>query len=467
MKALLDQLETVMPTSITGSVVRTEGLMAAVAGFPAPVGAVAEIQRQAGPPIFGEVVGFRDALTLVFPYQAMSGVRRGNQVRLRRTSRFLRVGDQLLGRVIDAHGAAADQLPEPSLPHRTLLERSPPSATQRPPIKTPLTTGVRALDGLLTCGNGQRMGIFSGSGIGKSVLLGMMARNTSADVNVIAMIGERGREVNEFLTRDLGPDGLRHSVVVVATSDQPAILRVQAAMTATAVAEYFRDRGKSVMLLMDSVTRFAMAQREIGLAAGEPPATRGYPPSVFSLLPKLVERAGCGPRGSITAFYTVLVEGDDANEPVSDAVRGLLDGHTILSREIASRGHFPAIDVLESISRLMPIVADEPHRQAAMAVREVMAAQRDHQDLIAVGAYRSGANPLVDAAIAMQNEINGFLRQAVDESSSWESTREALLQLAARCQAARTSPAPKPLSESAGLNRNPARQTPVDAGASR
>jgi len=466
MNALIDQLESVMPTAITGSVVRTEGMMAAVAGFSAPVGAVAEIERQAGPPILGEVVGFRDALTLVFPYEAMSGVRRGNQVYMRRTSRFLRVGDQLLGRVIDAHGVTTDQFPEPSLPHRTSLDGTPPAAMERPPIETPLTTGVRALDGLLTCGIGQRMGIFAGSGVGKSVLLGMMARNTSADVNVIAMIGERGREVNEFLTRDLGDEGRRRSVVVVATSDQPAILRVQAAMTATAVAEYFRDQGKDVMLLMDSVTRFAMAQREIGLAAGEPPATRGYPPSVFSLLPKLVERAGRGPRGSITAFYTVLVEGDDTNEPISDAVRGLLDGHTILSRGIASKGHFPAIDVLQSISRLMPIVADKEHRQAAITIREVMAAYQEHRDLIAIGAYRAGTDSLVDTAIAMQDELNGFLRQAISEALSLETSREALLRLASLCHAARTSSGAQTPADPAELNRQLDHETPANAHAS-
>ena len=452
MNAIIDQLESVMPTAITGSVVRTEGMMAAVAGFPAPVGAVAEIERQAGAAILGEVVGFHDALTLVFPYEGLSGVRRGTQVRMRRTSRFLRVGDQLLGRVIDAHGATTDHLPEPSLPHRTSLDRRPPSATERPTIDLPLSTGVRAIDGLLTCGRGQRMGIFSGSGVGKSVLLGMMARNTSADVNVIAMIGERGREVNEFLKRDLGDEGRRRSVVVVATSDEPAILRVQAAMTATAVAEYFRDQGKNVMLLMDSLTRFAMAQREIGLAAGEPPATRGYPPSVFSLLPKLVERAGRGPRGSITAFYSVLVEGDDTNEPVSDAVRGMLDGHTVLARALASKGHFPAIDVLESISRLMPTVADEAHRQAAATVREVMAAYREHQDLISVGAYRGGANPLVDAAIAMQSEINRYLQQAVDEPSSLDSSRDVLLGLADLCVASHAMPAAAASGEAAGAD---------------
>ncbi len=252
MNALIDQLDSLMPTCITGSVVRTEGMMAAVAGFPAPVGAVAEIERQAGPPILGEVVGFRDAFTLVFPYEAMTGVRRGNRVSMRRTSRFLRVGDQLLGRVIDAHGVTTDQFPEPSLAYRAALDGSPPSALERPTIDEPFRTGVRALDGFLTCGTGQRMGIFSGSGVGKSVLLGMMARNTSADVIVIGLIGERGREVNEFLTRDLGEEGRKRSVVVVATSDEPAILRVKAAMTATAVAEYFRAQGKNVLLLMDS-----------------------------------------------------------------------------------------------------------------------------------------------------------------------------------------------------------------------
>jgi FliI/YscN family ATPase len=466
MNALIDQLDKVMPTAINGSIVRTEGMLAAVAGFPAPVGAVARIERQAGPPILGEVVGFRDALTLVFPYEVMSGVRRGNRVSMCRTSRFLRVGDQLLGRVIDAHGETTDQLPPPSLPHRMTLDGAPPAALERPPIEKPITTGVRAMDGLLTCGTGQRMGIFSGSGVGKSVLLGMMARNTSADVNVIAMIGERGREVNEFLTRDLGDEGRKRSVVVVATSDQPAILRVQAAMTATTVAEYFRDQGKNVMLLMDSVTRFAMAQREIGLAAGEPPATRGYPPSVFSMLPKLVERAGCGPRGSITAFYTVLVEGDDTNEPISDAVRGLLDGHTILSRDIAAKGHFPAIDVLQSISRLMPNVADEEHRQAAMTVREVMAAYQEHRDLITIGAYRSGSNAMVDTAIAMQDDINGFLRQGIDEASSLQSSREALLRLAAQCHSVQTSSRVPMPADGAKSSDQPGQNNPTNANAS-
>lgn len=326
----------------------------------------------------------------------------------------------------------------PVLADRVPLAGTPPLATERPRIDAPLSTGVRAIDGLLTCGLGQRIGIFSGSGVGKSVALGMMARYTSADVSVVALIGERGREVNDFIERDLGPAGLARSVVVVATSDQPALVRVQAAMTATAVAEYFRDQGKNVLLIMDSLTRFAMAQREIGLAAGEPPTTRGYPPSVFALLPRLIERAGRAPRGSITAFYSVLVEGDDTSEPVSDTVRGLLDGHIVLSRRLASQAHWPAIDILESVSRLFPEITPAEQQAAAQTVRELLAAYRDHEDLISIGAYRAGANPAVDAAIAMRDEINRYLRQAIDERASIESARGELIKLAQKCQAART-----------------------------
>src|SRR5262249_8965581 len=303
--------------------------------------------------------------------------------------------------------------PPPVLSERVALSRSPPIATERPRIDTPLSTGVRAIDGLLTCGLGQRIGIFSGSGVGKSVTLGMMARYTSADVTVIGLIGERGREVNDFVERDLGETGLKKSVVVVATSDEPALVRVQAALTATAVAEYFRGLGRNVLLIMDSLTRFALAQREIGLAAGEPPTTRGYPPSVFALLPRLIERAGRAPAGSITAFYSVLVEGDDTNEPVSDTVRGLLDRHVILSGRLASQAHWPAIDVLESISRLFPDVTPPEQQAAAQSVRELLAAYREHEDLISIGAYRSGANSTVDAAIALRDEIQRFLRQAI------------------------------------------------------
>ncbi len=424
-----DQLQALMPTALWGTVTHSVGTTVSVAGFPAPLGAIAEIHRQAGAPLMGEVIGFRDDLTLVFPQGDLSGIRRGNRVRLAKTSHWLRVGDGLLGRVIDAHGRVVDQRPQPALSQRSDIHRHPPHPCTRPRIDAPLSTGVRAIDGLLTCGRGQRMGIFAGSGVGKSVLLGMMARYTSADVNVIALIGERGREVNEFIERDLGPEGLARSVVVVGTSDEPALVRVQAASTATAIAEYFRDQGRDVLLMMDSLTRFALAQREIGLAAGEPPTTRGFPPSVYALLPKLVERAGRSPRGSITAFYSVLVEADDPNEPICDTVRGLIDGHIWLSRKIAARGHYPAIDVLESLSRLMSEVADADHRQAAQTIRSLLAAYRDHEDLISIGAYRRGANPLVDVSLELQEHLQGFLRQAVDQRTTLAETRQAMLQI--------------------------------------
>lgn len=338
----LSQLNKTMTASLVGSVVETVGMTAAVADFPAPVGALVRIELDSESAAEGEVVGFRDGLTLVYLLSASAGVRRGNRVRLVRTSGLVRVGNNLLGRVIDSRGRSIDGRPQPILADRVERERMPPSPVERPRIRQPLGTGVQAIDALLTCGRGQRLGIFAGSGVGKSVLLGMMCRYTNADVIVTGLIGERGREVNEFLERDLGEQGISRSVVVVATSNEPALARVQAASTATAVAEYFRDQGKHVLLLMDSITRFALAQREIGLAAGEPPTTRGYPPSTFALLPRLVERAGQSREGSITAFYTVLVEGDDENEPIADAVRGLLDGHVWLSRKLAARGHYPS-----------------------------------------------------------------------------------------------------------------------------
>jgi flagellum-specific ATP synthase len=390
-----------------------------------------------GGPVEGEVVGFRDGLTIVLPLGEMAGIRHGSRVRLVKTRRMLRVGEELLGRVIDARGRAIDNRPQPMLTHRVPLASAPPRSTDRPRIETPLSTGVRVIDGLLTCGIGQRIGIFAGSGVGKSVLLGMMARYTSADVTVVGLVGERGREVNDFLERDLGPVGRARSVVVVATSDQPALTRVQAAMTATAVAEHFRDCGRNVLLVIDSVTRIALAQREIGLAAGEPPTTRGYPPSVFAMLPRLVERAGRSPLGSITGIYSVLVEGDDTNEPVSDTIRGLLDGHTVLSRRLASQAHWPAIDVLESISRLFPDIVPPEQKAAAQAVRELLSAYRDHEDLISIGAYRSGANPTVDCAIAMRDEIHRYLRQSIEDRSSVETARGELLKLAQRALASR------------------------------
>ena len=432
--ATLSQLKETMTASLVGSVVETVGMTAAVADFPAPVGALVRIDRQSQVPADGEVVGFRDGLTLVYLLSSASGVRRGNHVRLMRTSSLLRVGPGLLGRVIDAHGRCIDGRPQPILADRVQRDRQPPSPVERPRIRQPLGTGVHAIDSLLTCGRGQRLGIFAGSGVGKSVLLGMMCRYTNAEVIVTGLIGERGREVNEFLERDLGPEGMSRSVVVVATSNEPALSRVHAASTATAVAEYFRDQGKQVLLLMDSVTRFALAQREIGLAAGEPPTTRGYPPSTFALLPRLVERAGQSRTGSITAFYTVLVEGDDENEPVADTVRGLLDGHVWLSRKLAGRGHYPAIDVLASISRLMTDITSPEHRAAAQTIRLLLSAHAEHEDLLSIGAYRRGSNRAVDAAVDMREAIDALLRQSIDLSTPFEKTVERLVSLAAVCR---------------------------------
>lgn len=431
--ATLTQLRNTMTADLTGSVVETVGMTAAVADFPAPVGALVRIERQTESPAEGEVVGFRDGHTLVYLLTPSAGVRRGNRARLVRTSALLRVGSGLLGRVIDARGRCIDGRPQPVLTDRVPRDRMPPLATERPRIRQPLGTGVQAIDALLTCGRGQRLGIFAGSGVGKSVLLGMMCRYTNADVIVTGLIGERGREVNEFLERDLGPEGMSRSVVVVATSNEPALARVQAAYTAAAVAEFFRDQGKQVLLLMDSVTRFALAQREIGLAAGEPPTTRGFPPSTFALLPRLVERAGQSREGSITAFYTVLVEGDDENEPVADAVRGLLDGHIWLSRKLAARGHYPAIDVLSSISRLMKDITTPTHRAAAQTIRQLLSAYAEHEDLLSIGAYRRGSNKSVDAAVEMRDAIEALLQQPIDESLPFEHTVDRLVTLAAQC----------------------------------
>jgi flagellum-specific ATP synthase len=325
------------------------------------------------------------------------------------------VGDVLLGRVIDGLGRPIDGKGPIEAREIRSIHGAPPNPLERQRIAEAIATGIRSIDALLTCGKGQRVGIFSGSGVGKSTLLGMIARDTSADVNVIALVGERGREVGEFIDRELGADGLRRSVVVVATSDKPALIRIKAAFMATAIAEYFRDRGLNVMLLMDSVTRLAMAQREVGLAIGEPPTTKGYTPSVFAMLPKLLERAGNAKRGSITGLYTVLVEGDDMNEPVADAVRAILDGHIVLSRRLASAGHYPAIDILESVSRVMPAITTEVHRRAAQRLLDLAATYRENEDLINIGAYAKGSNPRIDEAIAMIQQIRAFLRQGVDE----------------------------------------------------
>ncbi len=423
-----------MLVGLTGSVVETTGLAIAIAGLPAPVGAVVAISRQSGGEVEAEVIGFRNEKTLVMPLAALDGVRRGSPVRLVRTARTIAIGPALLGRVIDARGRCIDGRPQPALVERFALHADAIRATERPRIDRALGTGVKAIDAMLTCGRGQRLGIFAGSGVGKSVLMGMMARYTAADVAVIALVGERGREVNEFIERELGPDGLARSVVVAATSNEPPLVRVQAALAATRIAEYFRDAGRDVLLVMDSVTRFALAQREIGLAAGEPPTTRGFPPSAFALLPKLVERAGRTRTGSITAFYSVLVEGDDENEPVADAMRGLLDGHVWLARRLAERGHWPAIDVLRSISRLANDVTGADERAARQTIRELLATYAENEDLISIGAYRKGANSTLDAAVQMRDEINALLRQQADERANFEEVRRALVELAGKCR---------------------------------
>ena len=420
--------QTIAPR-IIGSTSRITGLAAAVLGFPAPLGARCRIHREGCQPLDAEVVGFTGEETLVLPFGELRGVRRGSDVELTCSVPAARVGPELLGRVINARGQFVDGRPPEVLRDRVSLFGEPVSPLTRPRIQSPLSTGVRVIDGLMTCGLGQRLGIFSGSGVGKSVLLGQMARGSSADVNVVVLVGERGREVREFVENELGEEGLRKSIVVVATGDEPALMRLRAAWLGTAIADYFRDQGKHVLLLMDSVTRFATAQREIGLAAGEPPATRGYPPSVFSLLPKLLERSGLTENGSITGFYTVLVEGDDANEPVSDTVRGILDGHLVLSRKLAHENHWPAIDVLSSISRLMPEVTTGEQQEAAGLVRRILAAWHESEDLVSIGAYRQGTNPLVDAALQLAQPIEAFLQQQRAEHSTSEQTSQQLMQL--------------------------------------
>lgn len=425
-----EQVRRILPMGIIGSVSRIVGLTAAVADFPAPLGAVCSISCESGDAISAEVVGFQSGETLLLPYGNLVGVRRGNRVTLVQSVPGVRVGDRLLGRVIDGRGRFLDEFPPAVVPYRVGLHADPTSPLKRPRINAPLGTGIRAVDGLLTCGKGQRLGIFAGSGVGKSVLLGQMARSTTADINVVVLVGERGREVREFIDKNLGPEGLARSVIVVATSDEPALVRLRAAFTGTAIAEFFRDQGKDVLLIMDSVTRFALAQREIGLAAGEPPATRGYPPSVFALLPRLLERSGKTDKGSITGFYTVLVEADDANEPISDAVRGILDGHIMLSRKLAHQTHWPAIDVLSSISRSMPDVVTPEHRAASDSLKQLLAAYQQSEDLISIGAYQAGSNPLVDAAIKYKDEIRRFLQQGMTEQVTFQSAVEGLMRIA-------------------------------------
>ena len=380
-----------------------------------------------------EVVGFRENRALLMPLGELEGISHGDPVRVRGASLTLPVGPGLLGRVIDPLGNPLDGAPLKDCLGRRSLHADPPQAMSRARIERPMATGIRAIDGLLTLGEGQRVAIMAGSGVGKSTLLGMAARSSQAEVNVVCLVGERGREVREFLERDLGPEGLKRSVVIVATSDRAPVLLVKAVQAALSVAEYFRDGGAKVMLMVDSLTRLAMAQRQIGLAAGEPPATRGYTPSVFTLLPRLLERAGPGEgRGSITAITTVLVEGDDMDDPVADTVRGIVDGHIVLSRKIASHGQYPAIDVLESISRTMNMTSTAEHQSASRGMRDMIATWRENEELIRLGAYRRGTDAKVDRAILLRDDIDGFLRQGVEEVTPFEETVEALIRISQR-----------------------------------
>ncbi|WP_018704274.1 flagellar protein export ATPase FliI [Anaeromusa acidaminophila] len=380
-----------------------------------------------------EVVGFRQNRVLLMPIAEMEGIGPGCEVISAQGTLKVTVGQGLLGRILDGMGRPMDGKGPLVSSREYPLNALPPPPLTRRRIEEPLSVGVRAIDALLTLGKGQRVGIMAGSGVGKSTLLGMMARNTEADISVIALIGERGREVREFIERDLGEEGLKRSVVVVATSDQPALVRIKGALTATAIAEYFRDQGRDVMFMMDSVTRFAMAQREVGLTVGEPPATRGYTPSVFAMLPKLLERSGTGANGSITGIYTVLVDGDDMNEPIADAVRSILDGHIVLSRSIAAQNHYPAIDILNSVSRVMTEVVTKEQRMAAQCLRSLMATHRDAADLINIGAYVQGSNPEIDQAIERIGAIRKFLQQDVYEQTTLSDAVMQLMQLVEGC----------------------------------
>jgi flagellum-specific ATP synthase len=424
----LDRLQTINPLRISGKVSQILGLTIEGDGPAVNLGEHCYIKLNEGDePLSAEVVGFKSGKVVLMPLGEMTGINPGCEIIATGEKLRVEVGEELLGRVLDGLGRPMDDKGPLCTGKYYPLAAAPPNPLTRRRITAPLALGVRAIDALLTCGRGQRVGIFAGSGVGKSTLLGMVARNTAADVNVIGLIGERGREVRDFLERDLGPAGLARSVVIVATSDQPALVRMKGAMVATAVAEYFRDLGNDVILMMDSVTRFAIAQREVGLAIGEPPTTRGYTPSVFAMLPRLLERSGTADAGSITGLYTVLVEGDDMNEPIADAVRGILDGHIVLSRELAHLNHYPAIDVLASISRLMSELASQEHREAAGSLRGILATYRDNQDLINIGAYAPGSNPRIDTAIRMIGAVNQFLCQPTDEKIAYNQTIERLI----------------------------------------
>ena len=402
-----------------GKVAKIVGLTIESLGPEAKLNDLCKIYIDEEKTVLAEVVGFRDKNLLLMPYESVEGVGLGCIVENTGKPLSIAVGDNLLGKLVDGIGRF-EGMEDAGLDHIYPIDALPPDPMKRKIIDKVLPLGVKAVDGIITVGRGQRIGIFAGSGVGKSTLLGMFARNTKADINVIALIGERGREVREFVERDLGEEGMKRSVVVVATSDKPALIRNKAAKTATAIAEYFRDQGKDVLLMMDSLTRFSMAQREIGLASGEPPVTRGYPPSVYSEMPKLLERAGTSDKGTITGLYTVLVDGDDFNEPITDTARGILDGHIMLSRKLVHKNHYPAIDILQSISRVMSSITDKEHKQYVGRLKNVMATYDEAEDLINIGAYKEGSNENIDYAVSKINAVNEFLMQGTDEKYDYE-----------------------------------------------
>ena len=431
MDAYITKLDRISPFRWTGQVTEVVGLLIESRGPAVAIGDFCEITTASGRRVRTQVIGFRNGRVLAMPLEETDGLQLGDEVGARSEDAKVEVGSGLLGRVIDGFGKPLDDGPGIAAEDAYPLSGVPGNPLDREHITEPLVTGIRAIDGLLPCGRGQRIGIFGGSGVGKSTLLGSMSRHNSADVTVIALIGERNREVRGFLEQELGPEGRKKSVVVVSTSERPAPLRVRACLVALAVAEYFRDQGAHVLLVMDSVTRLAMAQREIGLAAGEPPSQKGYTPSVFNLLPKILERAGNFRRESITGFFTVLVEGDDFNEPICDAVRAILDGHIILSRRLAAQGHYPAIDILHSVSRLSSRVATPQQNEAAVRMRQALASYRDAEDLIQLGAYAAGSNAVLDSSIRIRPELLEFLKQGHTESSAIDETLSRMQKLAA------------------------------------
>lgn len=426
---ILDNTDTL---NYYGKVSRVTGLTVEAIGPIAKIGEICKITSIDGyTTVMSEVIGFRDNKVILMPYGTLDGIGSGSRVEATKQTLQVKISDDLRGRILNGLGEPIDDKGAIVGGELFKADNTPPNPLKRKRIKEILPLGIKAIDGLITCGSGQRIGIFAGSGVGKSTLLGMIARNATADINVIVLVGERGRELNDFIEKDLQEEGLKRSVIVVATSDQPALIRLKSAMVGTAIAEYFREKGKKVLLMMDSVTRFAMAQREIGMAMGEPPVSRGYTPSVFTELPKLLERTGTSDKGSITGLYTVLVDGDDLNEPITDAVRGILDGHIVLSRALANKNHYPAIDVLASISRLMSDIVDSDHKAAANFVKNKMAVYKDAEDLINIGAYKSGSNPEIDEAIAVNGKINNLLRQTVGSEFTFEDTLNELKSISA------------------------------------